>query len=165
MALQILDDIQIAQKLRRIAFEIYENNYDEQHIVFAGIDDKGYEVASLIAHHLHQISPLNSQLVRVSLDKANPVGTPVQLDTDLKNLEGKCIVLVDDVLNTGRTLVYGMKPFLSIAIKKMEIAVLVNRSHTHFPVYATYSGYELSTSLTEHIDVVLEKDKNAVYLN
>jgi pyrimidine operon attenuation protein/uracil phosphoribosyltransferase len=81
----------------------------------------------------------------------------------IKELKKKCVVLVDDVLNTGRTLAYGLKPFLNIEVKKIEVAVLVHRSHPTFPLTPTYTGYELSTTLTEHVEVVLGK-KTAVYL-
>ncbi len=98
------------------------------------------------------------------LDKEHPVGKHVQIDIEEKDVVDKCVILIDDVLNTGRTLAYGMLPFMEIKIKKMEIAVLVNRSHKLFPVSASYSGYELSTTLTNRIEVVFANDKSAVYL-
>jgi pyrimidine operon attenuation protein/uracil phosphoribosyltransferase len=82
----------------------------------------------------------------------------------IKDLAKKNIILVDDVLNTGRILTYGMRPFLSITVKKIEVAVLVNRSHALYPIHPTYTGYELSTTLDDHIEVVLKK-KFAVYLH
>ena len=103
------------------------------------------------------------RILKVTLDKSAPQQTEVELDCDLKILQKKCIILVDDVLNTGRTFAYGLKPFLDIEVKKIEIAVLVNRSHTLFPVYPQYTGYELSTTIKDHVEVNLGKE-TAVYL-
>ena len=159
----ILDATQVKQKIKRMAFEIYEHNFKEKGIVVAGIDGQGYVLAKLLAKEVESISPIEVTLVKVSLDKLAPQQGEVQLDCDIKEVKKKCIILVDDVLNTGRTLVYGLKPFLDTEIKKIETAVLVNRSHTLFPVYPQYTGYELSTTLKEHVEVILGKE-SAIYL-
>lgn len=160
----ILDSDQVHQKIRRIAFEIYENNFKEKSIVLAGIDGQGYAFAKMLAREIESVSPLEPLVVKVTLDKLSPLQSEVSLDTDLKEVKKKCVVLIDDVLNTGRTLAYGLKPFLNIEVKKIEVAVLVNRSHTTFPLAPTYTGYGLTTTLNEHVDVILGK-KSAVYLH
>lgn len=159
----ILDEGQVKQKIRRMAYEIYEHNFTEKSIVIAGIQGQGYELAKLLAKEVESISPLTTRLVNVSIDKHAPQQGEVTLDCDLKDVKKKCIILVDDVLNTGRTFAYGLKPFLEIEVKKIEIAVLVNRSHTLFPVYPQFTGYELSTTLRDHVEVRLG-DEMAVYL-
>jgi len=159
----VLTGSQVNQKIRRLAYEIYENNFSEKSIVLAGIDGQGYALAKILEKELKSISPLAISLVRVSLDKLAPVQSEVFIDSSTKELKKKCIILIDDVLNTGRTLAYAMKPFTSIEIKKIEVAVLVNRSHTLFPIVPTYSGYELATTLTDHVDVKLGKEAS-VYL-
>jgi pyrimidine operon attenuation protein/uracil phosphoribosyltransferase len=159
----ILDASQVKQKIRRMAYEMYEHNFKEKNIVLAGIEGQGYVLAKLLGKELESISPLQAILVKVSLDKSDPQQSEVVLDTDIKNIRKKCIILVDDVLNTGRTFAYGLKPFLDIEVKKIEIAVLVNRSHTLFPVYPQYTGYELSTTIRDHVEVNLGKEI-AVYL-
>lgn len=159
----ILDERQVQQKIKRMAYEIYEHNFNEKQIVVAGIDGQGYILAKLVAKQVQQISPLTVQLVKVTLDKLMPQQSQVSLDCDLKTLKKKCIILVDDVLNTGRTFAYGMKPFLDIEVKKIETAVLVNRSHTAFPIYPQYTGYELATTIKDHVEVNLGKE-TAVYL-
>jgi pyrimidine operon attenuation protein/uracil phosphoribosyltransferase len=160
----ILDTHQVNQKIRRIAFAIYENNFKEKTIVLAGIEGQGYTLATILAAEVESVSPLKVIVVKVSLDKLAPLQGEVIVDVDVKELKKKCIVLIDDVLNTGRTLAYGLKPFLDTEVKKIEIAVLVNRSHTAFPLLPTYTGYELSTTLTDHVEVVLGK-KSFVYLH
>lgn len=159
----ILDGAQVKQKIRRIAFEIYEQNFKEKSIVIAGIDGQGYVLAKQIAKELENISPAEVKLVKVSLDKLGPQQSEVTLDCDIKDVKKKCIVLVDDVLNTGRTLAYGLKPFLNTEVKRIETAVLVNRSHANFPIYPVYTGYELATTIKDHVEVVLGKEA-AVYL-
>lgn len=160
----VLDKTQVEQKIRRIAFEIFENNFKEKTIVIGGIDGQGYLLAQLIAKELASISPIKVKIVKVTLDKLAPQQSEVKVDCEEKEFCKKCIILVDDVLNSGKTIAFGMKPFLSVEVKKIEVAVLVNRSHTIFPILPTYTGFELSTTLNERVEVVLGK-RAAVYLN
>jgi pyrimidine operon attenuation protein/uracil phosphoribosyltransferase len=159
----ILDAAQVKQKIRRMAFEIYENNFKEKSIVIAGIDGQGYVLAKLLTKEVEAVADMEVTLVKLSLDKLAPQQGEVTLDCDIKIVKKKCIILVDDVLNTGRTLVYGLKPFLDTEVKKIETAVLVNRSHTLFPIYPQYTGYELSTTIKDHVVVMLGKE-TSVYL-
>jgi len=160
----VLNKAEVEQKIRRIAFEIYEDNFKEKSIVLAGIDGQGYTFAQLISKELESISPITVKIVKVTLDKLAPQQSEVKVDCDEKEFRKKCIVIVDDVLNTGKTIAFGMKPFLNVEVKKIEVAVLVNRSHTLFPILPTYTGFELSTTLNERVEVVLGK-KAAVYLH
>jgi pyrimidine operon attenuation protein / uracil phosphoribosyltransferase len=160
----VLTATQINQKVKRMAFEILEHNFREKEVVLAGIDGQGYVLAGLLSSQLEAISEMKTRLVKVSLDKTAPQQSEIRLDADSKDLKKKCIILVDDVLNTGKTLTYAMKPFLSTDIKKIEVAVLVNRSHTTFPILPTYTGFSLSTTLSDHVEVALGK-KGAVYLH
>jgi len=159
----VLNAVQVNQKIRRMAHAIYEQNFKEKSIVLAGIEGQGYVLAKLLGKELESLSPITPTIVKVELDKASRFQGDVNLDCEVKDLKKKCVVIVDDVLNTGRTLAYGLKPFLAVEIKKIEVAVLVNRSHTLFPILPQYTGYELSTTLTDHVEVVLGKNA-AVYL-
>ena len=160
----VLDHHQVNQKIRRMAFEIYENNFKEKSLILAGIDGLGYVFAQLLAKEIETISPLKVTIAKVSLDKMAPQQHDVTIDVEAKELKKKCIILIDDVLNTGRTLMYGLKPFLDLEVKKIEVAVLVNRSHTLYPILPQYNGYQLSTTFSDHVEVVLGK-KPAVYLH
>ncbi len=157
---RILDNEQVHQKIKRLAFEMYENNFKENSLVLAGIEGQGYLLAQLLSKQLEKISPIHPHVVKVSLDKLSPLQSDVELDCDVKEIKKKCIVLIDDVLNTGRTLAYGLKPFLTIDVKKVEVAVLVNRSHTLFPILPNYTGFELSTTLKDHVEVKLGKESS-----
>jgi pyrimidine operon attenuation protein / uracil phosphoribosyltransferase len=160
----VLTDEQIRKKISRMAYEIYENNFEEKSLILAGIDGQGYVLAQLLQKELQSISELACTVVKISIDKTSPETSEVALDASSKELSKKSIVMVDDVLNTGRILTYGMKPFLSMVVKRIEVAVLVNRSHSLFPILPKYMGYELSTTLDDHIEVILKK-KFAVYLH
>ncbi|MDX5340119.1 MAG: phosphoribosyltransferase [Cyclobacteriaceae bacterium] len=159
----VLNHKQIGQKVTRMAFEIYERNVNAGAVVFAGISGMGTTLAKLLAQELKIISPIPVEEVEILLDKSNVSKSEVQLSKEIE-LSGKTIILVDDVLNTGKTLVYAMKPFLDFEIEKMEIAVLVNRSHGHFPVKPDYTGYELATTFNDHIRVDFSENKYAVHL-
>lgn len=166
MAIILLNQLQITQKIRRIAYQIYEKNWDTQEVVLAGIENGGYILAKRLENELKNISPLKTQLVKITLDKFQLVQSEVMLDVDIQTLTNKIVILVDDVLNTGRTLTYSLRPFLKIPIIKLQTAVLVNRHHHSFPIAADYVGYVLSTTLQDNITVVLnEKEDEGVYLD
>jgi pyrimidine operon attenuation protein/uracil phosphoribosyltransferase len=160
----VLSASQVSHKIKRMAYEIYEHNIREKEVLLAGIDGQGYVLAGLLAKELKDISPIGARVIRVSLDKSRPLQSEINLDVPLNELQKKCVIIVDDVLNTGKTLASSMKPFLSTDVKKIEIAVLVNRSHPTFPVKPTYIGYGLATTLTDHVEVVFGKEAG-VYLH
>lgn len=161
----VLDSRQIAQKISRIAYEIYENNYLEKEIIVAGIAGSGYEFAQRIEKALSSISGIKTSLVEISINKKDPLEVKKEAKISAKLIEDKVILLVDDVLNSGKTLIYGAKLFLDAPIKKLSTVVLVDRNHTRFPVKADYVGLSLSTTMQEHITVVLDGgDKDVVYL-
>ncbi|HQQ96885.1 MAG TPA: phosphoribosyltransferase family protein [Cyclobacteriaceae bacterium] len=161
---QVLTDPQVRQKIRRMAYQIYEGNFSEKAVVLAGIDGQGYALAEWLERELKEIAPFAVTVVNVKLDKDMPEKSDVTLDAATEELRKKSIVLIDDVLNTGRTLIYALKPFLKMELKKIEVAVLVNRSNHRFPIQPNYTGYDLSTTLNEHVTVVLGK-KSTVYLH
>lgn len=161
----ILNKAQTLQKITRIAYEIYENNPKEKEIYLAGIYDKGYQFAEILKVELEKVAPFRVVLIRIDLDKFTPQQGDVQLDIEVNKLKNKTIILLDDVLNTGRTVAYSLKPFLNIAIKRLQTAVIVDRAHKNFPISADYVGYSLSTSLKENIEIILDDDKTfGVYI-
>lgn len=160
----ILSQKEVFQKVKRIAYQIYENNYKEKKLLIAGIQETGYLFAKMLVDELKVISPLELHLIKIEIDKSNPATSEVILDCDIKLIKKSSMILVDDVLNTGKTFLYSLKPILEADVKKVQTAVLVYRGHSMFPISADFVGYELSTTLNEHIQVVLEEGKEAVYL-
>ena len=160
----ILNHQQIEQKINRIAHEIYEYNYEEKEIVIAGIADSGYILAQKIKEALTKIAPIEILLVELKLNKKELKTEALQLQLSPGDLKNKVVLLVDDVLNTGKTLIYAMNPFLNFDIKKLATIVLVDRNHNLFPVRADYVGLSMATTLQEHVSVEFAQQSDAVYL-
>ncbi len=159
----ILNHDEINHKIRRIAFQIYESNVNETDVVLAGIDRNGYIFAKKLKTVLQKISDINPVLCKVSIDKKNP-HLPIKTSIEVEDYENKSLILVDDVLNSGTTLIYGVKHFLNVPLKQFKTAVLVNRNHKKYPVKADFKGISLSTSLHEHVNVILDSKKFEVIL-
>nr|WP_321236691.1 phosphoribosyltransferase family protein [uncultured Psychroserpens sp.] len=159
----ILNHQEIQHKIRRIAYQIYESNVYEDDIILAGIEANGYILAKKLKQNLEKISELKPILCKVIIDKKNPLS---DIKTSLRKEEysNKSIVLIDDVLNSGSTLIYGVKHFLDVPLKQFKTAVLVNRNHKKFPVKADFKGISLSTSLNEHVEIVLTGKQFEAYL-
>lgn len=147
----ILSHSRIEQILERMAFQIVEQNLKESSLYLVGVWDKGYDLASILGGKLKKVSPLDVHLIKLEVDKIAPTQSEVILDRDRSELKDKVVILVDDVLNSGKTLAYSLRPFLSVDVRKIQVAVLVDRGYNRFPVKADYVGYTLSTTLKEHI--------------
>ena len=165
--LLILNHQQIQQKLDRIAYQILEDNIDEQELVIAGILPQGSLIARRLKNRLDEIAPFKSTLMNIEIDKHSS-SLNARTDTDVNTCNNKAVILVDDVLNSGKTLAYGFGVFLDVPLKKLRTVVLVDRNHKSFPVSTDYSGIALSTVLKEHVEVELsetgEADADAVYM-
>ena len=152
----ILSKEVVEKKLRRMAYEILENNIDEKEIILAGIRESGSVVAKVIQQMLGEISSLKTELITITLDKKEPRDVSLSRSFDLN---GKVIILIDDVSNSGKTLLYALKPFIEFHPKKIQTLVLVERTHTSFPVRPDYVGLSIATTLQEHIFVEVKGDK------
>jgi len=152
----ILDEAVAAKKLTRMAYEIVENNLDESKIILAGIPENGSAIAKNIQKILLEISSLQTELISISFDKRLPKEVKLNKDLDFNN---QVVIIIDDVANTGKTLLYAVKPFLQFQPKKIQTLVLVERSHKNFPVQADYVGLPLSTTLQEQIIVEVNAGK------
>ncbi|GAB3983053.1 phosphoribosyltransferase domain-containing protein [Spirosoma terrae] len=161
----ILNSEQIRQKIRRIAFEIYENNFEEKAILLAGVSGEGFVLAKSLAQELQIIAPFTVEVLLLTLDKAQLSQPLVETDRPASDFVDKVVIVVDDVLHTGRTLLFSLQPFLAVPVRKLQVAVLIDRNYPRYPVAADYTGYELSTTLTEHVEVVLSDDQRmGVYM-
>ena len=148
----ILNDKQIAQRILRIAYEIYEANADEKQVILAGIVGNGYILTQLLAKQLETISPLKVILCEVKINKKKP-REKITTSIPVSEYQNQSLVLIDDVLHTGTTLIYGVKHFLDVPLKQFKTVVLVDRNHKRYPIKADYKGISLSTSLNENVAV------------
>jgi pyrimidine operon attenuation protein / uracil phosphoribosyltransferase len=159
----ILTNEQILHKTKRIAYQIYEINSENTEVVLAGISGKGYVFAERLKKILEEISPLKVILCEVFIDKKDLLAA-ITTSIPKEEYSQKSLVLVDDVLNSGATLIYGVKHFLEVPLLQFKTVVLVNRNHKKYPVKADFKGISLSTSLLELIEVEFGEESIA-YLN
>jgi pyrimidine operon attenuation protein/uracil phosphoribosyltransferase len=163
--LLILNQQQIQQKIDRIAYQILEDNFDEEEILIAGILPRGNHIAARLKKILDEIAPFKSKLLTIEIDKQSS-SLQAKINFEVNDCSNKAVILVDDVLNSGKTLAYGFGVFLNVRLKKLRTAVLIDRNHKNFPMTTDYAGMALSTVIKERVDVFLtENDKeDAVYL-
>jgi pyrimidine operon attenuation protein / uracil phosphoribosyltransferase len=162
---QLLNKTQTLQKIRRIAYQIYEQNFEEKTLIIAGIEGEGFRFAEILVDELRQISRQEIFIAKVKVNKAAPQQPEIEIISEIDTFRNRTVVICDDVLNTGKTLAFSLRPFLSIPLKKIQVAVIVDRNHPNYPIAADYVGYSLSTMLTERIKVELSDETHAgVYL-
>ncbi|HJS01817.1 MAG TPA: phosphoribosyltransferase family protein [Flavobacterium sp.] len=160
----ILTHKEIEHKIKRISYQIFETFVDEKEVIIAGISKSGFILAKKIATELETISDLKVLLCEVYINKQNPQET-ITTSISSEIYKNKALILVDDVLSSGTTLIYGVKHFLEVPLSKFKTAVLVDRNHKKYPVKADFKGLSLSTSLQEHIQVVFEENNSYAYLS
>lgn len=164
--MKILNEKQILQKIKRLAFEILENNYEEEVLYLAGVNNTGAKLADLLVEELRSITDIEIIPSHIRLNPADPLASDIVIQTPLKELKGKVVIVVDDVASTGRTVFYACKPILNTLPKKLETVVLVDRMHKSFPIKVDYVGITLATTLMEDIQVRVKKGAEmSVYLN
>ena len=159
----ILNHTEINHKIKRIAYQIYESNFEEDPIILAGIMKSGFQLAEKLRQELETISSLQVELCEVYIDKKNPLNE-VKTSLSPEDYRNQSIILIDDVLNSGTTLIYGVKHFLEVPLKQFKTAVLVDRSHKKYPVKADFKGISLSTSIHETVKVDFQSGTDKVEL-
>jgi len=162
---KILDAVQIDQKMNRLVYQIYESNFGEKELLIVGIDGNGFKLANEIYHRLIKICNIKLQLAKVKLNKDEPWKSKPVINFFEKDYINKNVLIIDDVLNSGKALMYATRLFLDKPVKKLNTLVLVDRSHTRFPIKADFVGLSLSTTLQEHIEADFsKKGKESVFL-
>ncbi len=152
---QILSKKQIQQKLNRMAWQIFEANYQESTIIIAGINGNGFIIAERLSFIIRDISDIKILLTEIKINKKEPFNSPIELSIEESDYTDKVVILVDDVLNSGKTMIYGVKHFLNAPVKKIITTALIDRMHHRFPIRSDYSGLVLSTSIKDHVAVDL----------
>lgn len=158
----ILNSEKIDLIITRLAYEIYEHYYDSEELIILGIEKYGFNLAKKILDQLKIISPIKYQLYSIKLNKKNlPLS---KIDFDPKQFSGKEILIVDDVMNTGRVLYYTAGLFHNQPVKSVNTLVLINRNHPKFPVFPRFNGMQLSTTLKDHVEVTKSSKGFKAYL-
>ena len=162
---KILDTQAISKKINRIAWQIYEDNIVHNEIVIVGVCGRGEVLACMISKIIHKISPIKTILATINLDKDKPYLSQININLNTVDYTNKVVIVVDDVLNSGKTLMYATKYFLTTPLIKLSTAVLIDRTHNRFPIKADFVGLALATTLHEYVTVVLDGDIQGVYLS
>lgn len=152
----ILDAATANRKMQRMAYEIVENNLDEKQVILAGIRESGSVIARNIQQLLNQIGNLQTELITISLDKKHPGEVTLTPSPDFND---KVVIIIDDVANSGKTMLYAIKPLLAYHPRKVQTLALVERTHKAFPIHTDYVGLSVATTLQEHIFVETEGEK------
>ena len=160
---KILDYQSIKKKIRRISLQILESNIDRDEIIIAGIDLNGFIIAKKISQEISKISEINIKLCKVKINKKNPLND-ISTSLNFEDYQNKSLVVIDDVLNSGTTLMYSVKYFLNTKIKSLKTAVLVDRNHKKYPIKADFKGLSLSTSIQSKVEVVIDEKKIEAFL-
>lgn len=160
----VLDNEQIQKKIHRLAFQVYEGFLEENALIVAGINGNGYALAKILCEQLENISPIKCTLVEIQLDKQNPSAATTTLNISGDEVKNRPVLIVDDVLNTGKTMVYAISAFIREGSSVIRTAVLADRNHKKFPVAANYVGISMATTLQEHLSFSISKSGYALEL-
>lgn len=158
----VLNHEAVEHKIKRMAWQLFEEFYQEEKLVLAGIAERGYVLAEKLAAEIEAISPIEVDLRKLTFDKDAALSSSVQVQPESPPLANQSVAVIDDVLNSGSTLIYGVRYFLDFPVKTLKTAVLVDRNHKRFPVKADFKGLSLSTSMQEHVQVDLQSSVYSV---
>ena len=162
---EILNNTQIDQKVNRLAHQLLENTFEEETIYIGGIQGNGFELAKRISEIVSRNSDLNVELFDISINKVEPWSEPIQLSIPIEKLKNGYIILVDDVVKSGKTLQYALVEILKFPTKAIKTVTLVDRKHRRFPIKADFVGLSLSTTLMERVEVEFTPDNSKAYLS
>ena len=147
----VLNQAQIIQKTERIAFEILENTFEEEKVYIGGIAGNGYVFAERLVIELKKHSAQQIILFEINVNKEAPLADQITFSIETSALDNASVIVVDDVINSGRTLIYAVRELLGINLRALKVATLVNRTHRRFPIRADFVGLHISTTLQDNI--------------
>lgn len=161
---RILTYQQVKKMIKRMVYQIWEHNFNADTIILAGVAGQGFELAKLLEQELKVITPVEVLLLKINLAKTESLSQQISFQP-ASILKDKPVIIVDDVLNTGRTIFLALKAFYTESVSKIEVAVLVNRYFLDYPIQVKYEGYQLYTTLNQVIKVFLTGSDRGVYLS
>ena len=161
---QILTDTQISQKINRLGHQLLEDCFEQSEIFIGGIVGNGVELANRLAEIIQANSDVKVHLFEIQINKSEPWSEPITLSMDRQSLKNGYIVLVDDVLNSGKTMQYALTKILDFPTRAIKTVALVDRKHRRFPIKADFVGLSLSTTLKDRVEVQFTKSEQKAYL-
>ena len=160
---RILTYQKVEKMVKRMVYQIWEHNFDSDTIILAGINGQGFELAKILHHELQSITQVQISLLKIKLSKIGLLSQVVDFEPSSIPAH-KPVIIVDDVLNSGKTIFLALKAFYTQSASKIEIAVLVNRYSLDYPIQVKYEGYQLYTTVNQIIKVFLTGKNKGVYL-
>lgn len=161
---EILSPVQLEQKIQRLAHELLENCFEEKEVFIGGIHGNGFLLAEKLQTILLNATDVKIHLFEITVNKEEPWSEPIQLSIPSAKLKNGFIVLVDDVLNSGKTMQYALTELLQFPTKAIKTLTLVDRTHRRFPIKADFVGIRLSTTLQERVEVKMDETGTKAYL-
>lgn len=155
---KIADREKIERILERIAYQIAEIHCHKKKIILVGIHENGYILAKEMANYLLPILKKEAEIISLKIDKTRPETSSIELSQEFQ-IPDNAIILVDDVINSGKTFFYALRPFFDMKIDELQTLILVERKYKRFPIVSDFVGMSLNTTLKEHIEVVVENGK------
>ncbi len=149
MRVQILEPAAAQATLRRMAFEVYEQNFDSEQLTLLGLGERGHHIATQLHDLLKEISPLKLDLLQVEKGPDQQLESPPT---------GQNWLIVDDVLYTGRTQFDTLCMLHTHAPERVQVAVLIDRGHRSFPIRPSFVGIDLATTLQEYVEVEIAEN-------
>lgn len=160
----ILNHQQIHQKITRLGHELLENCFEEKVVFIGGIQGNGYRLSKMLADIIAKNSDLSVHCFEIGINKLEPWKNEITIDIEEAKLKKGFIILVDDVINSGKTMQYALVKFLERPTKTIKTAVLVDRKHRRYPVKADFVGMSLSTTLKDRVDIDLNPKDSKAFL-
>ncbi len=161
---EVLNHRQILQKVNRLGFEVIENSYPETTIYFGGINGNGFKLAMMLRDIVEKHSAMKVYVFEVKLKKDEPWAVPTSLSISENELKDAYIYLIDDVINSGKTMQYALIKLLQFPTKAIKTVALVDRTHRRYPIHADFVGIRLSTTLKNRVDVELDQQESTAFL-
>ncbi len=160
----VLNQHQIAQKITRISHEILEDTYGVSELYIGGIVGNGEIFAQQICEIIQKNSSQKVSYFKIDLDKEKPLEREIKFTIDSESFVGKTIILVDDVINSGKTMQYAVMKVLEKPVHSLKTVALVDRTHRRFPIKCNFVGLTLSTTLGERVDVIPSNNSLEAFL-
>jgi len=160
----ILNEKEIEQKIKRLAHQIIENTFEEELLFIGGISGNGIKLANKFKDIIEENSNQKVQIFEMIINKEEPWSEEISLSIEKKTLKNGYILLVDDVINSGKTMQYALVKLLEQATKSIKTVALVDRTHRRYPIKADFVGLTLSTTLKERVEVISENSFFKAYL-
>lgn len=153
----VVNHDKIIRICNRLAYQIIENSHNDEFILIVGVKEKGFMISNIIVDRLTKISTKKIELKYIDLDKSNPKKY-IKSDLDYSKKYEK-VFLIDDVLNTGKTLMYSVNKLLEYDFNSIKTVVLIDRNHKKFPVKVDFKGISLSTNFDDTVKLDFKKNK------